>query len=264
MTAVFLFVFGLIVGSFLNVLAFRYDPEGRFFSFKKWTGRSHCLFCSQQLKWYELIPVLSFIIQEGRCLVCRRKLSWQYPLVELASGLAFLLPYYFNFNWVLSVLWILIFIIFILIWAIDFRLMVIPDELIILLAALGLILIDQTAGLWWNHLAAALSAAFFLGAIILLSRGKAMGMGDLKLVAVLGLIFGWPDIVLVLALAFIIGAIVGLFLLAFGKKKFKDAIPFGPFLILSSSIVVFFSQTIIEKLPSAFQALIEKILFSLL
>ncbi len=197
-------------------------------------------------------------------MVCRKKLSWQYPLVELASGLAFLLPYYLNFNWVLSALWILILIIFILIWAIDFRLMVIPDELNILLAVLGLVLIDQTSGLWWNHLAAAFLAAFSLGAIILISRGQAMGMGDLKLVAVLGLIFGWPNIVLVLALSFIIGAIVGLFLLALGKKKFKDAIPFGPFLILGSLTVLFFSQTIIEKLPSAFQALIEKLLFSLL
>src|SRR3989338_3791087 len=95
MTAAFLFIFGLVIGSFLNVLAFRYDPDQPFFGWKRWGGRSHCLFCSQQLKWYELIPVISFIIQEGRCLVCRRKLFWQYPLVELASGFTFLLPYYF-------------------------------------------------------------------------------------------------------------------------------------------------------------------------
>ncbi len=135
--------------------------------------------------------------------------------------------------------------------------MVIPDELNFILAGLGLVLIDQTTGLWANHLAAALSAAFFLGAIILLSRGQAMGMGDLKLAAVLGLIFGWPDIVLILALSFIIGAVIGLFLLALGKKKFKDAIPFGPFLVLGSLVTFFFGQTIIVNLPLISRFLIE-------
>ena len=89
--AISLFVIGLIFGSFLNVLAFRYSPEGFFFSWRKWGGRSHCLFCAQKLHWYELIPVVSFLAQEGRCLICRSRLSWQYPLVELTTALLALL-----------------------------------------------------------------------------------------------------------------------------------------------------------------------------
>lgn len=191
-------------------------------------------------------------------MVCRKKLSWQYPLVELASGLTFLLPLYFNnaFNFApatlypLSVVWILVFLIFILIWAIDARLSVIPDELNIGLAVLGIAFIDLNngfqSGLWLNHLLAAAGGAVFLGMIIYWSQGRAMGMGDLKLAVALGLIFGWPNLFLILALAFIFGAVVGIGLLAFKKKGMKDAIPFGPFLILGSLTIFFFGQTLVE------------------
>jgi prepilin signal peptidase PulO-like enzyme (type II secretory pathway) len=263
MTAFFLFLLGLVVGSFLNVVAFRYSPEGALFHPAKWGGRSHCLFCSQPLKWYELIPVVSFIIQEGRCLVCRKQLSWQYPLVELASGLTFLLPVYFSYlnplpstlypvPYTLSAIWVLIFLGFILIWAIDARLSVIPDEVNLFLGILGLGLVDVTSASWSSHLIGALAGALLLGLIVFWSRGRAMGLGDVKLAAALGLIFGWPNIFLILALAFIFGAIVGTYLIVFRKKGMKDAIPFGPFLILGSLAVFFFGQQIMQSYLNLF------------
>ncbi|MDP3999730.1 MAG: prepilin peptidase [bacterium] len=254
MAAVFLFVFGLVIGSFLNVLAFRYDPDQPFFGLKRWGGRSHCLFCSQQLKWYELIPILSFIIQEGRCLVCRKKLFWQYPLVELASGLTFFLPYYFynsanEASYFITAFWILIFLIFILIWAIDARISVIPDELNFFLGLLGVALLDMTNAsrvIWLNHFWAALAGALFFGAIIYFSEGRAMGGGDLKMAVALGLIFGWPNLVYILAVAFVVGAFWGLTLMGLNKKNSKDAVPFGPFLILGSLVIFFFGDVLIS------------------
>lgn len=256
MIAFFLFVFGLVVGSFLNVLAFRYDSEGAFFSPKKWGGRSHCLFCSQQLHWYELIPVISFLVQEGRCLVCRAKLAWQYPLVELASGLAFLLPLYIldkGYSLFYAVLWTIVFLIFILIWAIDARLSVIPDELNLVLGLLGLSLVDvyqgfsALAGFWLNHFIAGVVGGLLLGLIVFWSKGKGMGVGDVKLAIALGLLFGWPEITLVLGLAFIFGAVAGIYLLLSRKKGAKDAIPFGPFLVLGSLAVFFFGSQIVQS-----------------
>lgn len=256
MTIFFLFILGLVVGSFLNVVAFRYSEEGALFNPVKWGGRSHCLFCSQPLKWYELIPVISFIIQEGRCMVCRRRLSWQYPLVELATGFTFLLPVYFAYlnsePYTLTpppytLFWILIFLGFILIWAIDARLSVIPDEINFFLGALGLILVSFTGASWSNHLIGASVGLLLLGLIVFLSRGRGMGMGDVKLAAALGLIFGWPNIFVILALAFIFGAAAGITLMAFRKKGMKDAIPFGPFLILGSITVFFFGDFLIQN-----------------
>jgi prepilin signal peptidase PulO-like enzyme (type II secretory pathway) len=280
MLPVFLFILGLIVGSFLNVVSFRYFPEEKsFLSYKNWFGRSHCQHCHQKLAWFELIPVLSFLIQKGKCWVCHQKLSWQYPIVELASGFTFLLPFYLisnfqfpitNFQLLSSILWILIFLIFLLIWTIDYRLYIIPNELNIALASLGIILISikdffnqfgefqgsflgsyaalfgLRQNIWLNHFAAALIAAALFGLIIYLSRGRGMGMGDLKLAAVLGLVFGWPDILLALVFSFLIGGIVSLALVVLKKKNMKSRIPFGPFIILGSLALIFFGQQILD------------------
>ncbi|MDO8429924.1 MAG: prepilin peptidase [bacterium] len=95
MFSLILFIFGLTFGSFLNVVSFRYSPEKSLFSFRNLLGRSHCPQCGKTLNWYELVPVFSFLIQKGKCRSCGEKISWQYPLVELASGFIFLLPLYF-------------------------------------------------------------------------------------------------------------------------------------------------------------------------
>lgn len=275
--AIFLFILGLTAGSFLNVIAFRYSPEKSLFDFKNYGGRSRCPRCGKTLKWYELAPILSFLIQKGKCRGCGARLSWQYLFVELASGFIFLLPLYFlsplvpvAYAWISSIVWILIFLVFLLIWIIDYRYFIIPDELNFILAAAGLILIvvndyhrqfgafrgsflGGLAGIfgfrddiWFNHIGGALLAILFIGLIIILTRQKGMGMGDLKLAGALGLIFGWPDFVFALAFSFLIGAILSGFLLFSGKKKLWETVPFGPFLVLGSITLIFFGQTILE------------------
>ena len=264
-----LFIFGLIVGSFLNVVSFRYDSE-KGFQLTNLGGRSHCPHCGKTLSWYELVPVFSFIFQKGRCRACGTKLSWQYPLVELATGLIFLLPLYLynpiipNSLFIIqSVIWTLVFMIFLLIWTIDFRLYLIPDELNILVVLLGAgrLLIDSPKSflgpyallfglqenLWLNHLVGAAVGAGLVGLILLLSRGRGMGMGDLKLLAALGFFFGWPDILMIFMLASLIGAAVSLVLMALGRKNLKSIVPFAPFLILGAVATFFFSETLLAN-----------------
>ncbi len=286
-----LFVFGLAVGSFLNVVALRYRPTFKLLNFKTLKlylgGRSKCAVCHKTLVWYELIPIFSFLIQKKKCRHCGHLISLQYPLVEILSGLIFVfVPLALlasGYTLVAILIWLLIFLLFLLLSVIDFRHYIIPDSINLSLAVLGIFLIIINSGLFlnpqpsilnpqfsflghysllfdfwplsmvnsqWliviNHIFAALIAMAFFGAIILLTKGSAMGMGDFKLVGALGLIFGWPDILIVLLLAFIIGAVFSIVLLAADKKKMKDAVPFGPFLIIGASATFFFGYQIID------------------
>jgi len=257
----FLFVFGAVVGSFINVVSLRYKPGNKVFDLNL-NSRSHCPHCGKTLRWYELIPIVSFLIQFGKCRTCGHKLSLQYPLVEIISGLVFLL--------VPSAVWIIIFLLLLLISIIDIRHFIIPDSLNLCLAVLGLILLfvnfysqnfnflssqflRHYAGLfnlreniWINYFFAILIGGGIFALIILLSRGKAMGAGDVKLAAALGLIFGWPDILMVLFSGFLAGTIISLGLMLFKKKKIKDMVPFGPFLSSGAAITFFFGYQIID------------------
>lgn len=267
----FLFIFGLAAGSFINVIGVRYRLGKKLLSEDIISGRSHCPKCEKNLSWFELIPFLSFIFLRGKCRHCREKISLQYSLMELLSGAMFAsVPFFLgNQPWPVIVVWLLIFSLFLLLSIIDFRLSVIPDQINLSLAALGLALIglnnyygnfgafsgsflghfagifEFRENIWANHLLAAVVGFAFFWLIIVYSRGKAMGWGDAKLGAVLGLIFGWPDIVMVLVLSFIVGAVAGLVLMARGGKKIKDMIPFGPFLIIGSALVFFCGYQII-------------------
>lgn len=270
-----LFVFGLIIGSFLNVVILRYKPESSVFALFPLSGRSHCRSCRKTLSWYELIPLASFLIQRGRCRSCKERLSVQYPLVEFLTGLIFLTPLYFynpqmhDYSIVAGALWTAAFIAFLVLSAIDYYWMIIPDELNFFIIALGIVrilnektysifgdftgsFIGQFSGLfgirsdiWLNHLAGGAIGLAFIGLIILITRGRGMGMGDLKLSAALGVLFGWPDIAFLLALAFILGSVYGVYVLTLGKKGLKDSVPFGPFLILGAVTVVFFGKQLL-------------------
>ena len=268
MTALYLFILGLIVGSFLNVVSLRYVPATTIKESWNVGGRSKCTSCNKTLSWYELIPVFSFIIQFGKCRSCGSKLSLQYPLVEIMSGLIFLLPFYFDPPQ--SFIWIGIFLIFLLIFTIDYRLYIIPDELNFLLAVSGIGLmslhyINDTFGLfngsflgyysaifglresvWTNHVFAAIIAFIIFGLIHLLTNGKGMGFGDAKLILAIGLIMGWPDITLVITLSFLIGSLISIFLLTLKKKSMKSTLPFGPFIIVATIITIFWGNELLN------------------
>lgn len=272
-SSVLLFLLGIALGSFLNVVGLRYKGEGRLFG-SRISGRSHCPQCHTKLSWFELVPLLSFVFLLGRCRHCRHAISKQYPIAELLGGLALLLPYYFYFYgfqivhkaalgesvghlYLAAILFTLAALAMILIVIIDWRLQIIPDQINIFLGIIGVILTTlrlepfvgnysvvmfPIANSYLNHIFGALVGLIFFGIIIAVSRGRAMGLGDLKLIAAMGLMLGWPDSGFVIGLSFIIGALWGGYLLLFKNKKLKQAVPFGPFLVAGFWLTVFFSH----------------------
>ncbi|MEJ0021795.1 MAG: prepilin peptidase [Candidatus Doudnabacteria bacterium] len=236
MTLLFIFIFGLIVGSFLNVVIFRL-ASGESFLF----ARSHCRSCKKELQAKDLIPVFSFLYLRGRCRYCAAAISRQYPVVELATGLIFVLfalKFQMVFSWVFALN--IIFACFLLVIAVyDFNHYLILDK--VLLPGLVLVLLYNILQGWPVFWAGLLSGAGFAGFFLaqyLISRGKWIGLGDVKLGFVLGNLAGWPMSILVLILAYGSGAVVGIALILMGRKKFGSKLPFGIFLSLSAIIVM--------------------------
>ena len=253
----FVFTFGALLGSFLNCLAYRLELESQkdykgspSHSFLR--GRSFCPKCKHTLGFWDLLPILSFIFLRAKCRYCSKKISWQYPAAEIAMGLLLILNFKFlilheflNFKTFLTAAY-LIFITgaLLVIFIYDLKHYIIPDKVVFPAMAAAL-LYQMFFGDFKFALLAAIVAAGFFFAIWALSKGKWMGFGDVKLAFLMGLLLGWPNILVGLFFSFLIGAIIGLGLVAFGKKKLKSMVPFGPFLVLGAFIALFFSQQII-------------------
>lgn len=256
-----LFVIGLIVGSFLNVVICRLNTQESII--KK---RSYCPHCKKKLAWHELIPLMSFLLQAGRCKKCNQKISWQYPLVELASGILFVSVFEFVISYKLIADWqsivALLFWLFtvsclIIIFVYDLKHYIIPDKIIypaIIIAFLYQLQdsffnfkfsIDFQFPIF-NYLLASLIAGLFFFIIVLISNGKWMGMGDVKLAVFMGLVLGWPNILAALFLAFLAGAFVCLILIILSKKSLKSEVPFAPFLTASTLITIFWGEALIN------------------
>jgi leader peptidase (prepilin peptidase) / N-methyltransferase len=237
MTSVILFVLGAIVGSFLNVLALRFNS-----GLTLW-GRSHCSSCSKVLGALELVPILGFLFLGGRCRDCKARVSFQYPLVELGTGLVFVTIFNPVFSLIQNILLLAVFCLYIAITIYDFRHQIIPDGLvytsILLAGAFRFFSGGETLDYWAGPILALLFAAVWL-----ITRGRAMGFGDSKLALSIGLLLGASVGFSSVILAFWIGASCGIFLILISRiypllsrgKGFtiKSAIPFAPFLVLGA------------------------------
>lgn len=246
---IFIFLFGLAIGSFLNVLIDRL-PNGQDVL---WT-RSRCDHCKKTLLWFELIPILSWILQRGRCLRCRNTLSMQYPMVELTTAVGFIIGY-FLFAYPpageagsliqLFAYW-LIFSSLLVIFVADLKYMVIPDSMVIV-GILGALLqghplqIPQGVALWIS----ALGAALFFLLLYVITKRRGIGLGDVKLAFLLGFFLGYPKIIFALYAAFLTGALVGVILMMRRKKSLKSKIAFGPFLIVGALIAMLFGEQLL-------------------
>lgn len=269
-------VFGLFVGSFLNVIIYRLK-SGESIAYK----RSHCRHCGKILAWYELVPVVSFLIQGGRCRACSKRISLQYPAVEIVTALLFLQIFNFQFSMFggsqailnefsifnFQLIFSSLFLAFILsgllvIFIYDLKHYLISDK--ILFPLIAATLVYRFLGLFnlnlfgtWKFeavhyeaflnpaLAAVFAASFFL-ALFVVSRGFWMGFGDVKLAFFMGLFLGYPNIIVALFLAFLSGAIIGLSAIVLGKKTLKSQIPFAPFLIAGILAVFFWGGAITD------------------
>jgi leader peptidase (prepilin peptidase)/N-methyltransferase len=252
-----LFIFGAIIGSFLNVVILRYN------SGRKVTGRSGCLSCGKRLSWHELVPVVSFLALRGKCRGCKTPLSVQYPLVECATGVFFsatglkiigdavvLAP---EVSLTLGVLFAIVSLLTV-IFVYDLRHKIIPDGFAYSFAFLGLVYAILTVSntpllsIVLNRLTSALLLALPFFAIWYFSKGRAMGLGDAKLALGIGTLFGTSLGFTAVVFGFWVGATVSLLLMAIqylkkksgrGRLTMKSEIAFGPFLIIGITIVFF-------------------------
>jgi leader peptidase (prepilin peptidase)/N-methyltransferase len=206
------------------------------------------------LAWQDLIPLISFFSLGGRCRYCQEKISWQYPLVELASGVVFVLIFFFNgFHSLLTLAYLLVVSSFlILIFTYDFKYLLVPDLFVYIPIVFSLVYLAfflfsslsfgaaKVAAL--EYLFSAFLASGLFGVLVLISNGKWMGSGDIGIGFLMGLIVGWPRIIVALLFSFFIGALVGIILMIAGKKGLKSEIAFGPFLVLGTFLALFFGD----------------------
>lgn len=245
-------IFGLIVGSFLNSVIYRLQNTETIKGIVK--QRSHCPKCKKTLRFWDLIPLVSFIFLYAKCKYCKKPISWQYPLVEAVTAGAFLLIFFqYQLSWE-ALVWALLAAILIVIFTYDLLHSEIPVVLVYvglpLAAILVLLNIYSTAGFDWmeglNYVYGAVAIGGFLGLLVLVSREKWMGIGDIWLGAFIGLLLTWQIAIVAGFFAFIVGSIVSLALIAARKKKFKDKVPFGPFLIIGLVIALIWGEQIIN------------------
>jgi len=245
---IIVFMLGLSIGSFLNVCIYRI-PEGKSIAYPA----SHCPNCKHNLNAIDLIPLLGYVINKGKCRYCSTKISIQYPIVELITGIVFIMLFNKFFISLEFAKFAVLASLLIAITVVDLERQEIPDELIVFGLIAGLlynlyhIKTDMIPGIL-GFLAG--GGLFLLIAII--SNG-AMGGGDIKLMAVLGLFFGWKLVLLIAFISFVIGAVISIALMAAKTKGLKDNIPFGPFIALSAFIVMFYGTQILHLYINSIQ-----------
>jgi leader peptidase (prepilin peptidase)/N-methyltransferase len=234
-------VFGLVLGSFLNVVIARL-PERR----SLWAPRSACPGCAASIAWYDNIPLLSFALLRGRCRACATPIPWRYPLVEAVTAALFALAW-LEFGPTLEfVVAAALLAALVAITAIDLRHQIIPDAITLPGILAGITANVATRHLSWAEvgLGIALGGGVFF-VIIVASRGG-MGAGDMKLGAMLGAFLGWKIALFALMVAVVLGGMSAVALMALGARNRKDAIPFGPFLALGGAAALFWGEGVVQ------------------
>ena len=236
---IFTIAFGLCVGSFLNVCIFRIPREESIV-----TGPSHCMSCGERLRWYELIPVFSFLMQGGRCRHCKAKLSPQYPLIEAANAAGWvvcLLVKGFSIEFFLGCG---LFSALLTLAVIDARTMEIPFGINVFIFILGLIRLFTDLSNWPLYLIGFGAVSGFFLLVYLITGGRGIGGGDIKLMAAAGLLLGWKSILLSLMIAAIVATVVHLIRMAIVKAG--KMLAFGPYLSIGIFIAFLFGDIVIN------------------
>ncbi len=255
----YIFILGLLIGSFLNCLIWRLHTG------ESMMERSHCPKCKKQIVWYDNIPLLSFLFLRGKCRHCGKKISWQYPIVELVTAILFVLAlrielgirnyglWFFsdsiihNSRFIIQLFrdWFFISVM-IVVFIYDLRWYLILDR-VVLPAAILMLIFNLYLGTNWQNLLVSgiIGSSFFLIQFVI-SKGKWIGGGDIRLGLLMGFGLGWPKIVLAIFLAYLIGSIIGIFLMAAKKKKWGSQIPLGTFLSVAAIITLFWGDKILN------------------
>lgn len=236
-----LFVFGLVFGSFFNVVGLRSPRDETFVN-----DRSYCPNCKHQLSWYELIPVVSFLIQKGKCRNCNQRISIIYPTTELLTGFLFAFSY-IHIGLELELITALFLMSMLMIILVsDISYMIIQNKVLLFFLPFFIIMrVIVPLEPWWSSIVGGLVAVVLIAIIIIISRGG-MGAGDMKLFGVLGIILGTSKVLLAFFLSCLIGAVIGIFLLAFKIIERKQPIPFGPYIIVAAILTYFYGDAMIN------------------
>ena len=258
----FLFLIGICFGSFLNVVILRTTKSKQFLS-----GRSVCPKCKRQIAWYDNIPLLSYVLLGGKCRSCKKPISIVYPVVEFLTGVFFVWWFLMGFGFfklvgspwavVQPIFWLGVGLMFIVIFVSDLLFMIIPFGLnlflltwtllykLSLVASANMRMVDFLVSL----LCGICLAGFFFAVNKITLRLKGLegfGLGDIYLAPTLGLLMGWPKTLVGVFIAFVLGSMVGLIMIGFGKLKKTDYLPFAPFLILGTTLALVYGAKLWE------------------
>ncbi len=239
MLYIIVFLYGIVIGSFLNVCIYRIPEQQDIVKV-----RSHCMSCGYQLKWYDNIPLLSYICLGGKCRKCKTKLSVQYPLIEALNGILYVVIFYVNGVSVESLLYCLLTSALITLSIIDLRTYEIPFGINLFILALGLIRVCLDYRNWLDYGIGFLAVSGFLYLLYVLSKGRAIGGGDIKLMAVCGLLLGWKLIVLSFFVGCIIGSVIHVI-----RMRLSDAdhvLAMGPYLSLGVFICMLWGDAFLN------------------
>lgn len=234
-----IFLYGIIIGSFLNVCIYRI-PKGESIV----VVRSHCMSCGYQLKWYDLVPLFSWIFLGGKCRKCGEKISVQYPLIEALNGGLYILIFAVCGWSIETLLYCLLASALIVLSVIDFRTYEIPVGINYFILALGLVRVITDYANWLDYGIGLLCVSMFLYLLILFSKGRAMGGGDMKLMAACGLLLGWKLIILAFVLGCIIGSIVHLTRMRVTHADHVLAL--GPYLAVGVMIAALWGEQMLQ------------------
>jgi leader peptidase (prepilin peptidase)/N-methyltransferase len=258
-----LIVSGLSLGSFLGALTYRL-PKGE----SVFKGRSKCPSCGEQISWFDNIPLLSYLLLGGKCRHCNEKIPSRYFLIEFLTATGFVASYFglvhcanisLDLPYVspmctlndqlpglLLPVMLFVFLIVVSIFVIDFEHRFIPDEFVFFgFTALFLVFVFFSPSSIYIRMLSAFGAGIFLLLIHLLTKGKGMGLGDVKFAVFAGILLGWPFTPVFLFLAFLTGALVGIILVLTSRAGLKKQIAFGPFLVVSLIVTFAFGERLI-------------------
>jgi leader peptidase (prepilin peptidase)/N-methyltransferase len=243
--AALLFVLGLLVGSFLNVCIYRLPRRESL----NWPG-SHCTSCDRPLSWYENIPLVSWLVLRGRCRTCHTPISPVYPIVEALTGLVFLTAFELYALTPLLAVRLLFACAMIVLFVIDLQHRILPNVITVPGVVVGFAVSLWLPPGWLSSSLGLLlggGVLFLIGEVYYRTRGvEGMGMGDVKMLAMIGAFLGWPLMLLTLILATFSGAIVGLAMIVSGRGGAKAALPFGTFLAVGALVSAVVGQPIVD------------------
>lgn len=233
------FIYGIVIGSFLNVCIYRI-PRGE--SIAK--ERSHCMTCGYQLRWYDLVPLFSWLALGGKCRKCKAPISPQYPIIEGVNGVIYLVIMAVNGFRMESILYCLMASALLALSVIDFRTYEIPVGFNLFLAGLGVIRLVLDLEHWSDYVIGFFAVSLFLQILLLATKGRAIGGGDVKLMASAGLLIGWKLIIL----AFFVGCILGsvIHIIRMKVSHAEHMLAMGPYLSMGILIAVLYGNQFLD------------------